>query len=87
MHVKGRNILLSAENCSVHPQDNLHQRNVKIVYYLPNCKTMLQFPDFSITKCFKSVLQEAPTTKVVCLKYSGWTRHRKSMIHFIAAAW
>jgi hypothetical protein len=56
MRVKGTNILLSAENCAVNPQNNLYQRNVKIVYYPPNYKTMFQFPDFSIIKCFKRVL-------------------------------
>ena len=64
-------ILLYAENCAVHPQDTLYLRNVNAVFYTPNCKSMLQFPDFNIIKCFKRVLQEAPRTKTVCLIDSG----------------
>jgi hypothetical protein len=83
MGVQGRNILLFVDNCAAHPQDTLFLRNVKVVYYPPNCTSMLQPLDLGTIKCFKQFLQEAPSAKSCVL--DGLREGRRTENHCFAS--
>jgi hypothetical protein len=53
MGLQGRNVLLFVWNCTSHMQDTIFLRNVRVVIYPLKCRTMLQFLDWNIIKCFK----------------------------------
>jgi hypothetical protein len=91
MGVQGRNIFLFVGNCAAHPQDMSFLRNVKVVYYPPNCTSVLQPLDLGTIKCFKQLYKKHLVQKAVCLMDSGKDVKLKinvfQVIHFTVAAW
>ena len=76
--------MLILDNCVALSQDTPFIRNVKVVYLLSNCTSMLQPPDFGFIKV--SVAQETHIKKL----YAQWTEENNielkinglQMIHF-----
>jgi hypothetical protein len=91
MGVQSRNILLFVDNCATHPQDSSFPRNVKVVYYPPNCTSVLQPLDLGTIKCFKQLYRKHLVQKAACLMDSGKDIELKinvlQAIHFTGAAW
>ena len=61
--VQDKNMLLLVDNCAAHPQDMSFIRNVKVVYYPPNCTSMSQLPDLCHHEMVQAVLWETPSTE------------------------
>jgi hypothetical protein len=60
----GRKILLFADNCATHSPDTFSLRNVKVVFYPPNCTSIIQPLDLGLIKCFKQVyIQEVASAE------------------------
>jgi hypothetical protein len=71
----GCTILLFAYNCATNPSGMSFITNVKVVYYPPNAKSMLQPLDLGITQVYQPLVQEAPSTKPCAFSGLG-TGHR-----------
>jgi hypothetical protein len=63
----GCEILLFAYNCAVHPTGMPFITNVKVVYYPPNAKSMLQPLDLGITQVFQPLVRKHQVQKLVYL--------------------
>jgi hypothetical protein len=91
MGVQGRNILLFVGNCAAHPQDTSFLGNVKVVYYPPNCTSVLQPLDLGTIKCFKQLYRKYLVQKAVSLMDSEKDVELKinvlQAIHLTVAAW
>jgi hypothetical protein len=48
--MQGRNILLFVDSCATHPKGILFTRNVKVVYYPTNCRSILESLDLGIMR-------------------------------------
>jgi hypothetical protein len=53
MSSQNRKILLFLDQCAAHPQDTCYLKNVKVVFFRPNCTSSLQPPDQGIIGSFK----------------------------------
>jgi hypothetical protein len=91
MGAQGRNILLFVDNSDAHPQDTSFLRNVKVVYYPPNCTSVLQPLDLGTIKCFKQLYRKHLVQEAMCLMDSGKDVELKinvlQAIHFTVVAW
>jgi hypothetical protein len=67
----GRKILLFLDNCATHSPDTFSMRNVKVVFYTPNCTSVLQPFDLVLMKCFKEVYRKQLVQRAVCLMDAG----------------
>jgi hypothetical protein len=87
----GRKIILFADNCAVHSPDTSSLRNVKVVFYPPNCTSIIQPLDFGVIKCFKQLYRKQLVQRAVCLMDAGKGVQLKidilRAIHFIVSAW
>jgi hypothetical protein len=66
----GRKILFT-DNCAAHSPDSFPLRNVKMIFYPPNCTRIVQPHDFGVIKCFKQVYTKQLVHRAVCLMYTG----------------
>jgi hypothetical protein len=66
-------------------------RNVKVVFYHPNCTSVVQPLDLSLIKCFKQVYRKQLVQRAVCLMDAGKGVQPKinilCAIHCIVSAW
>jgi hypothetical protein len=67
----GRKILLFVDNCATHSPDTSSLRNVKVVFYTPNCTSVVQPLDLGLIKCFKQVYGKQLVQRAVCLMDAG----------------
>jgi hypothetical protein len=51
--------IVSSQLCCVHPQATSFLRNIRLEYYLSQCRSVSQPTDFSITQCFKHAVSTA----------------------------
>jgi hypothetical protein len=56
-----------AENCAAHSPDTFSLRNVKVVFYPPNCTSIVQPLDLVVIKCFKQVYRKQLVQMTVCV--------------------
>jgi DDE superfamily endonuclease. len=70
MGVQGGNIFLFVDSCAAHLLGISFVRNVKVVYYPPNCISMLT-SQFGYHMMLPAVLQEVPSTKSCVLHALG----------------
>jgi hypothetical protein len=54
----GRKILLFVDNCAAHSPDTSPLRNVMVVFYPPNCTSVIQPLDLDLIKCFQQVYRK-----------------------------
>jgi hypothetical protein len=87
----GRKVLLFADNCAAHSLDRSSLRNVKVVFYPPNCTSIIHPLDSGVIKCFKQVYREQLVQRAVCLMDAGkWVQLKIDIlqaIHFVVSAW
>jgi len=55
----GRKVVHFVDQCAFHPPNTLFLRNVKIVFLLTNCTSMLQPLGLDITSCVKAKYKKA----------------------------
>lgn len=67
MGTQCRKVLLFVDNCAAHPKDISFLRNVKVVFYPPNCTSVCQPLDMGIIKCLKQQYRKMLVRKVVGL--------------------
>jgi hypothetical protein len=81
---------LFVDNCAAHFPDTSSLRNVKVVFYHPNCNSAIQPLDLGLIKCFKQVYRKQLVQRVVCLMDAGKGVQPKIdilwNIHFIVSA-
>jgi hypothetical protein len=70
MGAQGRNILLFVDNYADHPQDMSFLRNVKVVYYPPNCTSVLPL-NLDTIKCLQQLYRKHLVQNAVYLMDSG----------------
>lgn len=93
MGARCRKILLFVDNCAAHPHDTSSLRNIKVIFYPPNCTSVLQPLDMGIIKCFKQKYRKMLVQKALCLLDSqdGNKAALKitilQAIHYVAASW
>jgi hypothetical protein len=61
----GWKILLFVHNCATHSPDTSSLKNVKVVFYPPNCTSVVQPLDLGVIKCFKQVYKKQPVQRAV----------------------
>jgi len=67
MCVEGGNILLLVNSCTSRPQYISILWNIKFVYFLPNCTTLLQDLDLGITKYFQQLYRKHMVQKAASI--------------------
>jgi hypothetical protein len=67
MGAQNRYILLFVDNCAAHPKDTSFLRNVKIIWYLENCTSVLQPLDLEVIMCYKQLYTKRLVQTAVCL--------------------
>lgn len=94
MGAKCRKILLFLDNCPAHPPDTSMLRNVKVVFYPPNCTSVCQPLDMGIIKCLKQRYRKFLVQKAVFMmdvKNDGSQVNMKinvlQAVHYIADSW
>ncbi|KAG8227227.1 hypothetical protein J437_LFUL008191 [Ladona fulva] len=87
-------ILLFVDNCAAHPKDNPYLKNVKVLFYPPNCTSVLQPLDMGIIWCFKQLYRKQLVQRVVSLMDSGTNIEPSTFkinvlqaMHFVLSAW
>ena len=87
---QGRKILLFVDNCAAHPSD-MSLKNIKVVFYPPNCTSVVQPLDMGVIKLFKQAYRKQLVQRAVCLMDAGEEVKLKidvlQAIHFIVSAW
>jgi hypothetical protein len=87
----GRKILLFVDNFAAHFPDTSPLRNVKVVFYPPDCASVIQPLDLCLIKCFKQVDRKQLVQRAICLMDAGKGVQLEidvlCAIHFIVSAW
>jgi hypothetical protein len=90
MGAQNRNILLFVDNCATHPKHTSFLRNVKVIWYLANCTTVLQPLDLGVIKCYKQLYRKHLAQTPVCLMDAGKNTKKKinvlEALHYTVAA-
>lgn len=91
MGAQGRKIILFLDNCAAHPRELSFLRNVKVIFYPPNCTSVLQPLDAGVIKCFKGYYRKQLVERAVCMLDAGkevkMTFSILQAIHFVVSAW
>jgi hypothetical protein len=65
MSSQNRKILLFLDQCAAHPQDASYLKNVKVVFFTPNCTSILQPLDQGIIRSFKHYYRKQLLRKTI----------------------
>lgn len=88
---KGRKILLFIDNCAAHSPDTSSLKNVKVIFYPPNCTSVVQPLDLGVIKNFKQAYRKQLVQRALCLMDERKEVKMKidilQAIHFIVSAW
>ena len=83
MGAQKRKIVLFVDNCATHTQDASFLRNVKVIHYPTNCKSVFQLHYLGIIKCFKQLNRKCHVQTVVCLMEAS--KDQKKRINILEA--
>lgn len=88
---QGRKVVLFVDNCSAHSKDISSLKNVKVIFYPPNCTSRVQPLDLGIIHSFKRHYRKNLVRKAVALIEEGNRENVKidvlQAINFIVVAW
>lgn len=94
MAAKNRKILLFIDQCAAHPKNTSALKNVKVVFFPPNCTSKLQPLDLGIIHAFKCHYRKQLIRKAVAMIDGGLLEDASklklnilSALHFVAEAW
>jgi hypothetical protein len=91
MSSQNRKILLFLDQCAAHPQDTSFLKNVKVVFFPPNCTSILQPLDQGIIRSFKYHYRKQLVRKtihvIVHKLLHDATLMKVNVLHFIAESW
>ena len=90
-HAQGRKVLLFIDNCAAHFLDTSSLKNVKVVFYPPNCTSVVQPLHSGIIKNFKQAYRKQLVQRAVCLMDAEGEAKLKidvlQAIHFTVLSW
>jgi hypothetical protein len=94
MSSQNRKILLFLDQCAAHPQNTSYLKNVKVVYFPPNCTSILRSLDQGIITSFKHYYRKQLVRKTIYM-FDHKLLHDATLmkvnvldaLHFIAESW